>query len=238
MRVQGNEWDVSPFLILRGNSAYLLKTDEPPLWDDGSDWMFRHEALIGIYADNITKDNPLVLKEGYYGEASLGWALDGVPRIDLRSRYYHHLISLPRFIASFRGRFMGDMLLGDSMPTSEYELFGGRDLTSGLGGQVRGFESGSYDAGLKAVANAELRASAIVLKKVALVPGVMAYFDAGYYGKGINPSVDPGMLASAGAAFTLDLFHIFVADLGIDVPLVGERLDGETWVIHADFDLF
>ncbi len=122
---------------------------------------------------------------------------------------------------------------GNSVPLFIRQTFGGRIQYPGLGSQVRGVDKAAYDTNLKAVNNLEVRANLLAIQMPAflagivpfVVPGVLAYFDCGFYDQvgeqGVS-SPSPGFVASTGAGV-----YVEVPGLGTLLAYVEYRLDAE-----------
>lgn len=124
-------------------------------------------------------------------------------------------------------------LNGVPVPLSIRQNFGGRDQNTGLGAQVRGVDKAAYDTNLKAVNNLEVRVNLLALPMPAflaglvpfVVPGVVAYFDCGFYDQVGEPGFSspvPGFVAAAGAGVFVE-----VPGLGTLLAYVEYRLDSE-----------
>ncbi|MGA2642055.1 MAG: hypothetical protein ABSG21_14270 [Spirochaetia bacterium] len=124
-------------------------------------------------------------------------------------------------------------LNGTPVPLYIRQTFGGRTQNTGLGDQVRGVDKGAYDTNLKAVNNLEVRANLLAIPMpdfVAgfvpdIVPGVLAYFDCGFYGQVGEPGISSplsGFVAATGAGV-----YVEVPSVGTLLAFVEYRLDKE-----------
>jgi hypothetical protein len=122
-------------------------------------------------------------------------------------------------------------LNGTHVPLYVRQTFGGRTQNTALGAQVRGVDEGAYDTNLKAVNNLEVRANLPALpmpRFVAwavpyVVPGVLAYFDAGAYDQVGEPGISSpasGLVASTGGGLFVE-----VPGLGTILAYAEYRLD-------------
>ena len=119
-------------------------------------------------------------------------------------------------------------LNGAPVPLFIRQSFGGRDQKTGLGHAVRGVDTAAYDTNFKAVNNLEIRANLPALYFSNLVPGIVAYFDVGYYaqvGEGLA-TVPSGFLASTGAGVYIDVFDLGSLALYVDYRLDSPNADG------------
>ena len=131
-------------------------------------------------------------------------------------------------------------LNGTRVPLYVRQTFGGRTQNTALGAQVRGVDKGAYDANLKAVNNLEVRvnlpaipsediAAILLPRRLAsllpdVIPGLIAYLDAGAYDQVGEPGIgspQPGTVAAAGGGAFLE-----VPGLGELLLYAEYRLDG------------
>jgi hypothetical protein len=131
--------------------------------------------------------------------------------------------------------FQVDYIVGDMVPLYVSQSFGGRDQRTGLGGAVRGVDSAAYDAHLKAVNCLEVRANLPAIYWPGLVPGLVAFFDAGYYNQLGEPGTDgaSGFLASAGAGVFIDAFDLGQIAAYVEYRIDGANADGNPWSLFA-----
>lgn len=117
--------------------------------------------------------------------------------------------------------------------------FGGTSIREGLGYYVRGFEKWTYDTQLKIVNNIDLRANLPAIYFKNLVPGIVAYFDAGFYrGYFADPGIlKQGFLCSTGVGIYLDFFGVEYLRVYFQFPLYGERVDGKKMKIDLNAGL-
>ena len=107
-------------------------------------------------------------------------------------------------------------LNGTRVPLYVRQTFGGRTQNTALGSQVRGVDKGAYDGNLKAVNNLEVRVNLPAIPMPGfiaslvpdIVPGIIAYFDYGFYDQVGEPGIGSpphGNVASAGAGTFLEI---------------------------------
>ena len=141
---------------------------------------------------------------------------------------YRTLLSTPAVSVYLADRLVYDRLLGEEarIPVSARTTIGG--LTSvpisknplrALGGAVRGIEDNRFDGFAKLVNNLDVRVHfpslALTLFGRKVIPGAVAYLDAGLYDRASGRlGLDP-LLASAGAGVLLNA-------LGYDFILYGD----------------
>jgi hypothetical protein len=111
-----------------------------------------------------------------------------------------------RFSCYGGARVAFDYLAGNKLPLHVLQSFGGRYPETGLGGAVRGSDPGRYGTRVKVVGNLELRGNLPSILWEDLVPGVLLYFDAGYYND-LDERFS-GPLFSTGVGVFLDLFGL------------------------------
>jgi hypothetical protein len=106
-------------------------------------------------------------------------------------------------------------LNGTPVPLYVRQNFGGRNQDTALGAQVRGVDKGAYDTNLKAVNNLEVRANLLAIPMPGfiswlvpfVIPGVVAYFDCGFYdqvGEQGFGAPSPGFVASTGGGLFVE----------------------------------
>jgi hypothetical protein len=203
--------------------SYYADSDAPD-----KDGYLETSFLAGLSLDRITEVDAHDLKEGYLLETSTTLAPRSfqsvavdygrvtaiaqgfLPIWDLKPDSRLNTLSL---MAAFN--LAVDHLWGNSIPSEERQLIGGR-AWNGVGGweegegdAVRGVEAGRFDGTDKAVANAELRLNLpgfelcdpfdlpLIDKVLRFVPGIVAYADGGAYG-GLAGQEEPGSLFSVG----------------------------------------
>ena len=217
--------------------------------------MFGNSLLLGLRYDDLSKDAVHRTADGFLAEASMEWG----PRFLLNTLYgesdyyrfsagasaFHTLYdAAPESPKSVFSIYLADYASvdwagGETIPLYVMQSFGGTKLRDGLGKSVRGFETWSYDTRFKAVNNFEIRVNGPSLFHPKLIPGMVAYLDAGYYDSYHD---DPeqtagGMLVSTGIGINLYVFGLEYIGLFVDFPLVGERIDGRSWAISVPFGL-
>lgn len=197
----------------------------------------RTKVLDGISAELSAEWGPRFLWNGVYGGADF-------LRLNATARFF-----LPLFDADPAAPWnvfavgLADFASVDwtagTVPAEIARTFGGRDARKGLGGAVRGIDSASADAVFKAVNNLEMRASLPALFLKDIVPGFVAYVDAGWYdntGSSVSGAGQKGFLASAGCGVSLNVLDITTLVAYTHYRLTGANADGSAWTPFA-FDL-
>lgn len=246
------------FLYYRGRydahldqGVLLSGTDLAALPD--RDGIFQNSVLAGLAWQGVTKDAHTV-RSGFAAEASLEWgpssfiATGGTEdflRLNATARGFLPIWDAApegdrNLFSVYAGDFVSvDWVTGESVPLNVRQSFGGRSPRTGLGGAVRGVDSGSLDANFKAVNNLEVRVlgPAIVLPNI--VPGLVAYVDAGLFGTVGEPfAADWGFVASSGAGVFVDVFGFAQLTAYLHYRLVGENANGSALTPFAiDFTL-
>jgi hypothetical protein len=221
------------------------------------DGIFQNSMIVGAAYQGVVRDVRAV-KSGIDAEASAEWGpsfffntVEGGAdflRLNATARFF-----LPLFDAApdrdrslfsvYAGDFVSvDWITGDVVPLNIRQSFGGQSPRTGLGGAVRGVDSGSLDGYFKAVNNLEVRVLGPALFIPDIVPGLVAYVDAGCFGSAGSPGPAAwGFVASTGVGVFLDLFNFAQFTLYLHYRLVGENANGSAWSLPSfatlDFNL-
>jgi hypothetical protein len=118
-------------------------------------------------------------------------------------------------------------LNGGPVPLPVRQTLGGRHGRIGLGYSVRGVDPGSLDTNVKAVSNLEARATLHHFPD--LVPGLVAFWDLGYYdqaGEAGVPVSASGWVSSVGIGVSMDFFHFATVVVYVDYRLDAENAGG------------
>ena len=204
--------------------------------------VFLNTILAGFTYDDVLFDQRHKGRDGTSAEASVEWGpgfffntLAGnsnFVRLNANFTWFKPLYDMaPEKPASFFNLYLGEFIsvdyaagFGTPVPLPIRQTFGGRNqLVEGLGGQVRGVDTDSLDTNLKAVNNLELRANGPALFNPDIVPGLIVFWDSGYYNQvgeaGIS-SPASGFVSTIGAGGFLDFL-----DLGTGAGYLAYRLD-------------
>ena len=214
--------------------------------------VFSNSLFAGLTFDALKVDKIHNVSDGFYSEFSVEWD-PAIPktfpnidvdflRFNFQARSFFPLYdAAPEREKNLFSLYLGenfaiDYALGNNIPMFVSHTFGGTYIREGLGYYVRGFEKWTYDTQLKIVNNLELRANLPAIYFKNLVPGLVAYFDTGFYrGYFGDPGVvKQGFLVATGVGFYLDFFGIDYLRVYLQVPLYGERVDGKK--IHIDLN--
>ncbi|HUX50554.1 MAG TPA: hypothetical protein VMW73_07130 [Spirochaetia bacterium] len=204
--------------------------------------------LMGFDANTEVRDPVTKVFSGYYAETSIELAPNALVnfitpgvdynRLNFTARYFLPIYAAPpranrNLFSLYAGdQIEADYLWGTSIPLSALQLLGGTQTVDGLGGAIRGLESDRYAANLKVVNNFDLRANLPSLFTPDIVPGVLAFVDAGYFnGLPGAPagSVTSGFVVSTGAGLSLDFLDLGDLVLYSAFLLHGTLVTGGTW---------
>jgi hypothetical protein len=206
------------------------------------DELFLNSVQLGLGYDDLLPDKKHKTKDGISAEVSAEWGpgflfnsimgSSDFLRFNGNFRWFHRVYdadpdsTLNSLSVYFGEYFSADYavgLNGTRVPLAIRQSFGGRDQNVGLGDSVRGVDKGAYDTNLKAVNNIELRVNLPALWFQDLVPGLLVYFDTGFYDQVGEPGISspsPGLVATTGVGAYIDVF-----DLGYILMYVEYRLD-------------
>jgi len=214
--------------------------------------VFLNQLLTGASYYAIRIDSVTTARSGADAELTVSWAPRGLAnevrgdtdatRLTVSARTFQRLYTAePRdemnvFTLYGAAHAIADYAFGERIPLEMRRTFGGRWPRSGLGGTVRGYESGRYDSSFKVAGNAELRAVLPAVLRPDLLPGAVAYFDAGYYSGLPNAPDGPeqsGLLASTGLGLSVSLFDLATFVFYSHVALTEQTIDGTRWTPFA-----
>jgi len=199
--------------------------------DTDRDGSLTHSFFLAGRYTNLNRDPITRLNSGLLGILSAEYA-PGVlnplgkahffrTSVDLRgyipiTRNVNEETSMNRFSASLALMTITDYTWGlssensfDGVPYHVRSSFGGLQSRSGLGGTIRGFESGRFDAGFKNAQSIELRMVLPTLFVPGLLPLAVVHGDFGFWALPLEvTSTTPtfGFVASTGLGLGLDIF--------------------------------
>jgi hypothetical protein len=201
---------------------------------------------VGCAYDDVLTDPRHKSRSGISAEASAEWgprfffnALSGDSdylRFNATFSWFQPLYDVApdrpvNLLTLYLGEYFSlDYAAGFGAPVPLYirQTFGGRNQLVGLGAQVRGVDAGSLDTNLKAVNNLELRANGPALFHPDIIPGLVVFWDSGYYNQvgeaGISAPAS-GFVTTIGAGGFLTFL-----DIGTGAGYVTYRLDN----VNAD----
>jgi hypothetical protein len=211
------------------------------------DGIFQNSLLAGVAYQGVTK-NAHKVKSGVAAEASVEWGpwypADFL-RLNASARFFLPLFdAMPdrdrNVFSIYAGDFIAaDWITGDAVPLNVRQSFGGRSPRLGLGGAVRGVDSGSLDTNFKLVNNLEVRVLGPALFMPDIVPGLVVYLDAGFFDSAGSPGpAARGFVASTGAGVFVDLFGFAQLTGYLHYRLVGVNANGSALTpLSVDFGL-
>ncbi len=242
------------FLYYRGRwDAHLeqgaLPADTPTYGFPDQSGIFQNSLFAGAAYQGVVKNDHTV-KSGIEAEASVEWGpsfLVSAPggdadflRLNATARFFLPLYDAApdrdrNLFSVYAGDFVAvDWATGGAVPLNIRQSFGGQSPRTGLGGAVRGVDSGSLDGYFKAVNNLEVRVLGPALFLPDIVPGLVAYLDAGCFGSAGSPGPEAwGFVASTGAGVFVDLFGFAQLTLYVHYRLVGVNADGSAWSLPS-----
>ena len=209
-------------------------------------------ALAGLGVSTVSIDRPTRVRSGGLFDLGVEYAprfpgnemfgSSDFLRVNLEARYYLPLVETRHdagrnaFSAYLASMVTADFVVGAAVPVWVRQSFGGRYPRTGLGGAVRGFESGRFDADTKGYASLELR-TFIGAFHPSIVPGITVFVDAGGWidreERSPLDSDNAGTIVSSGIGASIDVADIFSLVFYSHYTVHGTRLDGVRWTPFA-----
>ncbi len=226
------------FLLLTSSYDRHLVSNDPDYLISATDYPDRLHSLTqfiiaGIFIDSV--QHSARVRDGEYLETALefgpywlGNRLLGNAdflRLHARGIFYRPLFTegLYWVNGSYLDILWGGWAKGSTIPTNQRASFGGFAPRSGLGGTVRGFYSGRFDADVKFANAMDIRYQFPPVSVVGI--GLLGYWDIGYYRElRDSPADDPfnlGWLASNGAGISITLLESWTLVLYSHLPWFG-----------------
>ena len=248
---QGFSWDARTRSNLTGGFAYyrgrvdfnqihageLLYNSSIP----DKNGFFLNTILFGAYYDDVLVNPHHKSRDGILAEVSAEWGPSfffnttagdsNFIRFNTNVSWFLPILdAAPDRPTNLFDMYLGEFLsfdyaagFGAPVPLYIRQTFGGRNQLVGLGQQVRGVDPGSLDTNLKAVNNLELRANLPSIVLPDIVPGLVVFWDSGWYDQvgeaGVTAS-GSGFVTTIGAGGYLDFLN-----RGIGASYVAYRLD-------------
>jgi hypothetical protein len=210
------------------------------------DGIFQNSLLVGGAYQNVVR-NVHTVKSGIEAEASAEWgpfSPSDFLRLNATARFFLPIWDAApdrdrNLFSVYAGDFVSvDWVTGDAVPLNIRQSFGGQSPRTGLGGAVRGVDSGSLDGFFKTVNNLEVRVLGPALFLPTIVPGLVAYVDAGIFGSAGSPGPAAwGFVATTGAGLFVDFFGFAQITVYFYARLVGENADADAFPYILDFTL-
>jgi len=220
--------------------------------------LFLNTILAGFSYDDVLTDPRHKGRDGISAEVSAEWGpgffyntLSGnsnFMRFNAAFSWFQPLYDIaPDRPINLLNLYLGEYFsldyaagFGAAVPLYIRQTFGGRNQLVGLGAQVRGVDAGSLDTNLKAVNNLELRANLPAYFLPDIVPGLVAFWDAGYYNQvgeaGIS-APGSGFVSTIGAGAFLNFLDIGTGAGYAAYRLDNENADGKRFAIVLEFGL-
>ncbi len=211
------------------------------------DGLLQNSLFGGITWNDIRTNDPHRVLSGSYAEASIEWGPEfffnntygtaDFIRFNLSAKGFLPLFDLdPASPVNVLSMYLGvnlrvDYAAGNNIPLNILNSFGGREGFPALGHALRGYEDYRFAAPFKAVCNIELRTNLPAVIRPDIVPGIVVYFDAGYYNL-INVDED-GILLSTGIGIYVYVFDFTSIVVYTHFPLSRELVTGGNWVPFA-----
>jgi hypothetical protein len=214
---------------------------------------------VGIALDNLLVDPAHKTSNGFSGEATIEWGpafffntLNGnsnYVRLNAMARGFVPLFDIsPGSASNLLSIYLGDYFavdyavgFGAPVPLSVRQTFGGRDQDPGLGHAVRGVDSASLDTNFKAVNNFEFRFNLPALFLRDLLPGLIVFWDAGYYAQvgetGVPSPAPAGYVSSTGVGAFIDVLDLASLAFYVSYRLDVTNADGSRLNASMEFGL-
>ncbi|MEJ2662754.1 MAG: hypothetical protein P8107_01735 [Spirochaetia bacterium] len=203
----------------------------------------QNSMLVGLTWDDIDQTNPHQIPAGTSAELSLeygpGWLGNGAVgkadfyRVNFSARAFLPLFDIApdselNVLSGYLGVFVAaDYAGGAYIPLNILESVGGLEPRKGLGYAVRGLEDCRYNTPLKLVGNLDLRINLPALGTKDIMPGLIAFFDCGYYD--FIDWGDRGFICSTGGGVYLSLFQSLSLTFTTQYLLNATRVTGDKW---------
>lgn len=243
--------------LLEGYFFYRVHTEIPLIQTPSTKLIYRSglpEAdgrlltyfIGGINYDSVYRRPGSRVREGVRVDLGGSWAPDyALNRADGIINYYGLHADFRLFlpygeIVSKKGKnifsvyhgfwLRGDYVFGPHIPLLVLQHFPGRDWKKGMGAEgVRGVDKNRFPAPLKVLASNEVRFQLPSLGISSLIPGLVLFFDAGYYRfteSALLEGPEAGVLLSTGGGVFFDLFGLGEIAFYAEYFINGTKVDG------------
>lgn len=233
------------------------EVDDPQLIFDGDfvdkDGVLHNSILLGIIWQDIDKKHIHKIWSGTEADISVEWGPEFLAnslishtdflRLNLTARAFLPILdaapdAVQNMFSIYFGAFLAiDYLTGANIPINILQTFGGRYPRQGLGFALRGYEYGRFSSRFKVVNNLEIRMNLPELGKGVFMPGLVFYFDTGYYNF-LDYSEEQNLLFTTGAGLFINVFDITNFTFYTQFLLNGTRLSGDFYnPIGMEFNL-
>ncbi len=252
---QGLEWNertganlLEAFFFYRGRRDWNLEDRDNQLvfLSDIPDrkGILQNALLMGVSFNDLVRKSRHKTPSGMSAEFSFEWGpafflntevgKSDYARFNLNARAFFPLYdAAPDSAANVLSVYVGDFVsvdyaFGPDVPLNIRQTFGGLDPRVGLGGALRGVDEGSLDTNLKLVNNLDLRVNLPAVWSVDVVPGILVYWDAGYYDQVGESGVDRagGFVSSLGGGIFVNIMDISSITVYTHYRFTGVNADG------------
>ncbi|MBN1524589.1 MAG: hypothetical protein JW904_08905 [Spirochaetales bacterium] len=209
--------------------------------------LFQNSLLFGFSFNDLDARDPHGTKTGIYAEVSGEWGPEFLMnnlvgradfiRVNFSSKGFLKLFDIApeeklNLLSGYFGAFLAlDYCAGNVLPANIQQTLGGRSPRWGLGNAVRGYEDARFDGQFKAVLNLEFRLNIMQFDLFGLganTPGIIVFFDSGYYD--FMYYQDSGFLFSAGAGVFINLIGYTSLTFYTAFPLSKTLVTGDSWM--------
>jgi hypothetical protein len=203
----------------------------------------QNSLLVGLAWDDIDYTNPHQVLSGTASEISLEygpeWFFNNVVgsadfyRLNFSARAFVPLFDLApdselNVVSAYLGLYIAaDYAGGGYVPLNIRESMGGLEPRKGLGYAIRGLEDCRFDTPLKMAGNLDLRINLPALGTNDIMPGLIAFFDCGYYN--FMDFKESGFIVSTGCGVFLSLFRSLHLTFTTQYLLNATRVTGDKW---------
>jgi len=215
------------------------------------DGIFQNSLFVALDLNDLHTD-PHKVRSGYSAEVSAEWgpgflfnsvfgSADFL-RLNATARGFLPLFDIAAgFPLNLVSAYIGDFVsvdyalgIGAPVPINVRQSFGGISPRTGLGGAVRGLDTGSLDTSLKIVNNFDFRVNLPAIFLPNLVPGMVVYWDMGWYsqvGEGSlsTPAPPSGFVSTIGAGLFINVLDIATLVGYTHYRLVGVNANGSAF---------
>ncbi len=203
----------------------------------------QNSLLMGLTWDDVDYTNPHQIPSGTAAEFSLEYGPEWFFNNSLgKADFYRVNVSVRAFIPLFDlapdselnvvsgylgAFFAADYARGGYIPLNIRESIGGLEPRKGLGYAVRGLEDCRFDTPLKLVGNLDLRINLPALGTREIMPGLIAFFDCGYYD--FIDFDESGFIFSTGGGLYFSLFRSLHLTFTTQYLLNATRATRDKW---------
>ncbi|GAB6090461.1 hypothetical protein JCM12856_20540 [Spirochaeta dissipatitropha] len=191
-----NRPDIILYLYVNSSYDYHIQDEnlDQLVFESGypdSESSLTNSIRAGLYQDNIRKQNRV--SQGFYREIAIEYGprwlantlFGDAEYLRLHGRYSIHqpLFTPGLYLVNtvFADVLWGTELNGSTVPLNQRARLGGFKGRRGLGGTVRGFGKGRFDADIKLANGLDIRYSFPEIQAIQTRISLIGYWDTGYY---------------------------------------------------------